>query len=153
MPKLFDLRQRGTKEGALTRESGFCFRHLFIFKFFIVTYMFYNLVLLSATHQHESAIGTHMSFPLWASFPFPIPSHPPRLSQSTGLSSLCHTAHSCLLSVLHMVVYMFAYYSLSSSHPLLPPLCPQVCFVCLHLHCCPANRFISTIFLDYIHMH
>ena len=111
MPKLFDLRQRGTKEGALTRESGFCFRHLFIFKFFIVTYTFYNLVLLSATHQHESAIGTHMSFPLWASFPSPIPSHPPRLSQSTGLSSLSHTANPHQTSILHMVMHMFPCYS------------------------------------------
>ena len=26
-------------------------------------------------------------------------------------------------------------------------------FVCLHLHCCPENRSISTIFLDFIYMH
>ena len=34
--------------------------------------------------------------------------------------------------------------------PLLPLLFPQVCSLCLCLHCCPANRFISTIFLDSI---
>ena len=28
------------------------------------------------------------------------------------------------------------------------PLCSQVYPLCLSLHCCPANRFISTIFLD-----
>ena len=34
-------------------------------------------------------------------------SHPSRLSQSTGLSSLCHIANSHWLSILHMVVYVF----------------------------------------------
>ena len=43
---------------------------------------------------------------------------------------------------------MFPCYSLNSSYPLLPPLCLLICSLCLHLYCCPANRFISTIFLD-----
>ena len=34
------------------------------------------------------------------------------------------------------------------SHPLLPPLCTQVCSPYLHLYSCPANRFISSIFID-----
>ena len=38
------------------------------------------------------------------------------------------------------------------THPPSPPLCPQVCFLCLHLHCYPANGFIST-FLDSIYMY
>ena len=42
---------------------------------------------------------------------------------------------------------MIPCYSLNSSHPLIPSLCPQVCSLCLHLHCCPADRLISTIFL------
>ena len=46
---------------------------------------------------------------------------------------------------------MFPCYSPNSSHPLLPLLCPQVCSLCLLLYCCPANRFISTIFLDSIY--
>ena len=41
---------------------------------------------------------------------------------------------------------------LSDFHFLLPPLCPQVSSLCLHLYFCPANRFISTIFLDSIYM-
>ena len=49
-------------------------------------------------------------------------------------------------------VHMFSCYSLNSSHPFLPPLCPQICSLCLHLHCCPADRFISTVFLDPISM-
>ena len=48
----------------------------------------YNIVLASATHQHESAIGIHMSPSSWTLLlPSPVPSHPSRLSQSTGLSS------------------------------------------------------------------
>ena len=29
----------------------------------------------------------------------------------------------------------------------------KIFLICLHLHCCPANKFISTIFLDSIYMH
>ena len=45
-------------------------------------------------------------------------------------------------------------YSLDSSHPLLSLLCPEV-HNSLHLNCYSysANRFISTIFPDFIHMH
>ena len=53
---------------------------------------------------------------------------------------------------LSVSMYMFPCYCLHSSHPLLPLLCPQVCSLCLHLYSCPANRFISIIFLDSIHM-
>ena len=62
-------------------------------------------VLVSSIHQHELAIGTHMSPPSWTSLPPHTPSHPSRVSQSLGLSSLNHTANSHWLSVLHIVVY------------------------------------------------
>ena len=84
--------------------------------------------------------------------PSPTPSHPSKLSENTRLSSLCHTANSHLLSILHIVMYTFPCYFLSLSHPFLPLLWPQVCSLCQHLHCSPANRFISTIILDSIHM-
>ena len=42
--------------------------------------MLYNIVLVSAIHQHESAINIHISP---SSFP-PTPYHPSRWSQSTG---------------------------------------------------------------------
>ena len=93
-----------------------------------------------------------MSPPSWTSLPSPTPSHPARLSQSPGLSSLCHTAHSHWLSRSHVIMYMFPCYSLNSSHPLLPLLGPRVCSLCLYVHCFPANRFISTILLDSICM-
>ena len=37
----------------------------------------------------------------------PIPSHPSRLSQNMGLSSLSHPAHSDWKSILHVVIYVF----------------------------------------------
>ena len=47
---------------------------------------------------------------------------------------------------------MFSCYALTSSHPFLPLLCPQGCFLCLSIYCCPVNRFIGTIFLDSIYI-
>ena len=49
-------------------------------------------------------------------------------------------------------MYMFPCYSLNLSHAFLPLLYPHICSLCLRLHCCPAYRFISTIFLDSIYM-
>ena len=99
--------------------------------------MLSNIVLASPIHQHKSATGIHMSASSWNPTPCPPPSysppHPSRLSQNTGFSSLCHTANSRFWSILHMIMYLFPCCFPSSSHPLLPPLCPQVCFLCLHL--------------------
>ena len=44
---------------------------------------------------------------------------------------------------------LFPFIPPSPSHP--PPPDPQVCSLCLQLHCCPANRFISTLLLDSIY--
>ena len=87
--------------------------------------------------------------PYWNSLPTPTPSHSSRLSRSPGLS-VSDTAHPHWLSVLHVVMYTFPFYSLKSSHRLLSPLHPQVCSLCLHLHHCPGHRFVSNIFLDCI---
>ena len=51
-----------------------------------------------------------------------------------------------------MVMYMLRCYSVNLSYSLLPPLHPQVCSLCLQLCCCPANRFISPIFLDSVYL-
>ena len=123
--------------------------HLFFFSFWK---LLSNIVLVSAIHQHESVPGIHMSAPSWMPLPSPTPSRPSRLSQGIRLTSPGHTANSHMLSILHTVVCMFPHYSLSSSHPLLPLLWPQVHSLCLHLHCCPADRFLNTIFPDSIHM-
>ena len=69
-------------------------------------------------------------------------SHPSRLSQKPGLSSLFYRANSHRLSVSH--TECICCHAIRSSHSLLPPLCPQICSLCLRLHCCPANRSIST---------
>ena len=53
-------------------------------------------MLVSVTHQHESAVGIHMSPPSWISLPPSTPSHPSRLSpaepsgkhKNTGVGSL-----------------------------------------------------------------
>ena len=74
------------------------------------------------------------------------PSYPSRSWQSINLSSPCYIAASPLAIYLHMVVYICQCYSLSVSHPLLPPMCPQVCSLYLHLYSCPTNRFICSIF-------
>ena len=37
---------------------------------------------MSATNQHESAVGIHMSPPSWTSLPPPAPSHPSRLKNT-----------------------------------------------------------------------
>ena len=93
----------------------------------------------------DSAIGIPMSPPSQTSLPPPSPSHLSRLSQSPSLSSLSHRANSHWLSVSHVVVCMPPCSSVHSSHPLGPPPSPgpQVCSVCLCLHCCPANTTIN----------
>jgi len=84
-------------------------------------------MLVSAIHQHGSAIGIHMSPPFfWDSLPPLTLRHLSRSSQSLGLRSLHHTANSHWLSILHMLVCVFPCYSLHSSHPLLLTLNPTV---------------------------
>ena len=101
--------------------------------------LLYDIVLAFATHQPKSVTGIHVSS-LLKPIPSPTPSHPSMLS--------------CVeLLVLHMVIMCF-YASVWIRPTLfLPLLCLQICSLCLHLPCCPANRFISTIFLDSICMH
>ena len=84
-----------------------------------------------------------------------LPPHPTPLGchRAPGLSSLRHTANSHWLAILHTVMYMFPCCCLNSSPSLHPPLHSQVCSLCLHLHCCPANRFISSLSLDSIYTH
>ena len=55
----------------------------------------------SVKHQHESAIGVHMSLPSWISLPSPSPSYPCRLIHSPHLSSLRHAANFHLWSILY----------------------------------------------------
>ena len=89
--------------------------------------------------------------PSLLNLPFFSPSHPSRLSLSTSFVSLNHIANFPCLSALHMIIYVFQCYSLKSSLFLLPPLCPKVCPLCLHILCCSANRiFLDSIYMRYI---
>ena len=84
----------------------------------------------------------------------PTPPHAYRLSRSTWLEHLApYSKFPLPMCFTHGNLYVSLLCSQFPSPPLLPSLCPQVCSPCLCLHCCSANRFISTIFLDSIYMH
>ena len=78
-------------------------------------------------------------------------SHPllPSLQVITELSSLCYTAASHYLPILHMAVYLCQLYSLDSSHPPHPLLCSQVHPVHLHFYSFPEYRCICTMFFRF----
>ena len=98
-------------------------------------------MLFSAIQQHESVIGIHMSPHSWTLV------SPPTLlgcHRATDWSFLHHPANFHRLSVSHMVIYVSMLLSIHPTH------CVQVYSLCLCLHCCPADRLISTIFLDSI---
>ena len=81
-------------------------------------------------------------------------SHPFRLSQSTGLSSLHHIANPQWLYILYMVMYMFQCYTFNLSLlSFLHCVHKSVLYVCVSSHCFLANRFISTVFLDSIYVY
>ena len=87
--------------------------------------------------------------------PSPLTSHP---SRSTRLGSLCYTAASHYLSVLHMILCICRCYFFNSSYPLLtfslfPLLCPQVHSPSLHLLSFHVSRFISAICLDSVYIY
>ena len=69
-----------------------------------------------------------------------------------GVTKSGHDSATEQQSVLHIVVCMFPCYS-QFIPPSPSPLYTQVCFLCLHLYSCPANRLTNTIFLDFIYMH
>ena len=94
-------------------------------------------MLVSAVKHRGSALCIHTFSSLFNLSPT-LPPHPSRPSQSTELSSLCCTAASCYLPILHMETYICHCCTLNSSHPLIPPLCPPICSLRLHLYSNPA---------------
>ena len=82
-----------------------------------------SLLSLAPAHLHPTRHTQH-----WAELPVLFSNFPP--------------------AILYMLVYICQHYFLNSPHHLLPHLCPQVCSLCLHLCTCPANKSISTTFLD-----
>ena len=65
-----------------------------------------------------------------------------------ALSTLSHASNRNWRSVSHVVIHMFQYYSLKSSHPRLLPQSPKVRSLHLCLFCCLTYRVIVTIFLN-----
>ena len=112
----------------------------------------YNSVLVSATHQHESAIGIHVSSLL----NLPPTSHsmpPSRLLQGLGLSSLGHTADSHWLPILHMAVYMFpCTFSIHPTLSFLPPQCvhKSVLYVCISIAVLQIGSSLQSFYIPYI---
>ena len=69
--------------------------------------LLYNIVMVFAIHQYESAIGVHVS--THSEPPCHLPPHPisPGYHRALALGALHHTANSHWSSVSHMVMYMF----------------------------------------------
>ena len=133
----------GTCRGARkTTHPGFFFEYS----------CFTRFCYFSAVPWSESAVGIHTSPPFWTSLPPTPASHPSRASQSMELGSLCYKEGSHELSILHMVVHIYASATLPIPPPPSPHLlhdpCPHVHSLHLHLHSWPANRFPWTVFLD-----
>ena len=118
--------------------QAFFFFFLLFFLFFIGVQLLYNVVLVSAVQQSESAICIHISTLFWISFPF-------RSPQSTEQSSVCYTVGSHQLPILYIVVYICHFQSPNSSHL---PWYPYVYSLPLCLYFCFTNKFICIIFLD-----
>ena len=82
----------------------------------------------------------------------PSPSHPCGSSQCTSPEHLSHASNLGGWSVSPLIVYLFQFYSLRTSHPCLLPQSPKVCSIHLCLFFCFAYRVIVTIFLNSIYM-
>ena len=107
-------------------------------------WLLYNIVVVFAIHQHESALGVHV-------FPHSkprshLPSHPIPLGcpRALALSALLHASNLHWSPILYMVIYMFQYYSLKSSHPHLLPQSIIIAFKCILLS---DHYFIPRAFL------
>ena len=125
------------------------FKGFFKIYFLIGGILLYNVVLVSAVQQCESAIPVHVPSLSWASLTSP---HPTPLGRhSTGLGSLCYTAAFHQPFILQMVVYTCQRHFLHSSHSIFPH-CVHKSIPYLSLHSFPKNSFINTIFLDSMYM-
>ena len=119
--------------------SFFWERTLFFFPFYVG---------FSHTTTHISHNYTYV--PSLASLSSPIPSLQVITEHQVG--SLSYKAASHQPPILHLIVYIWWCYFLHLFHSPPPLLCPQVHSLHLHLHSFPENRFINSIFLDFIHM-
>ena len=86
------------------------------------------------------------------------PSHLPAYSIPLGhpsapaLSILSHASNLDWWSVSNMIIHMFQWYFLKSSHLRLLPQSPKDCSIHLYLFCCLTYRVIIAIFMNSIYM-
>ena len=91
---------------------------------------------------------TDMNQPWCTCVPHPeplSPSHPSESSQCTSPEHPVSCIEPGLMISSHMIIYMFQYCSLKSSHPCLLPQSPKVCSLHLCFFCCLSYRVIVTI--------
>ena len=89
-------------------------------------------------HALKKEMATHSSVLAWRI---------PETEVPSGLPSMgSHRVGHNWSDLAAAAVYICRCYSLSSSHPLLSPLCPQVHSLWFHLYSCPTNRFICAFF-------
>ena len=119
--------------------------------FIMCWFLSYNIqhTTYSVIQQHKSTIIIHIPPPSWASL---FSSHSTPLGHHR-LCSLCYTATSHQLSILHMILHLYWCDFLHLSHSLPQSLCPQVNSLHLCLGFLFANRFINIVFIDSIYMY
>ena len=103
---------------------------LFFFFLWVIYFVFFNYIFnwkIIALQNCVSYINTNQP----QVYICPLP--PLGCDRDLGLSSLCHTANSHWLSVLHMVMYMFQCYPLNSFLTLLPCVHKSVLYVLMNL--------------------
>ena len=131
-----------------TLPSSYCLRIFFsphqTYLLLIEGKLLHNIELASAIHQHESAMGVHVSPPSLTSPLFPLFQVAPEPHLS-----LSHRAKLHCLSTLHMVVCAPMPLSVHLTLPFCPSMSPRL-FSASPL--VPSKRFISTIFLDSIYV-
>ena len=121
------------------------FFFFFFFFYFTIFYWFWHT--LTWIHHRY----THVPHPKPPSHlpPHTIPlGHP----SAPALSTLYLALNLDWRFISHMIIYMFQFYSLKSSHPRLLPQSPTVCSLHLCLFCCLTYRVVVTIFLNSIYM-
>ena len=114
--------------------------------FFLISLFFFNCIVVSqccvglcCTTKGISYMCMYIPSVLgFSPTPPALSSHPSRSSVSIELSSLCYTAGSYPLSVLHMVACICnPNLPIHSTRP--SPLRPHIHSLCLHLYSCPAQ--------------
>ena len=103
-----------------------------------------------AIHQHESAMGVHVSHHHEPPSHF-LPYIPLDCPRAPALGALLHASNLCWSPISHMVIYMLQRYSLISSHSRLLPQSPKACSLHLCLFCCLAYRVLLPSFKFHIY--